>query len=479
MKRAIEQMGAAPDRAAPCSSSTRSTASTARAAPGPTPTRSTGTPRSSARTAPRRSPRRPPGAASAATFFAAHPIGGAGASRTDYWLGQQGRITEPMVLRAGGTHYEPISWDDAFALVGRAPARPRQPGRGGLLHLRQDLQRGGVPLPAVRPRLRHQQPARLLEHVPRVHLGGAGRGDRHRQGLGHPAGHPRRRADRDRRPEPGHQPPADAHRAREGQEERRQDLASTRCTRRGWCASRTRRTPRGVVGVGTALADLHLPIRINGDLALFQAIGALLARVGRASTTTSSSSHTTGFEDVGRAPARPRLGRRCCAPTGLTRAQIEEAARMFADSTRTVTAGRWASPSTATRSPPSRRSPTSPSCRATSASRAPGCARSAGTPTCRATAPWASGSGRPTHFLDALRDEFGFEPPREHGYDAVAAVEALPRRQGQGVLRAGRQLRRRPSPTPRSPRRPCATPTSPCRSRPSSTAPTSCTAGRR
>ena len=35
-------------------------------------------------------------------------------------------------------------------------------------------------------------------------------------------------------------------------------------------------TPRGWVGGGTPLADLHLPIRLNGDLALFQAIGALL-----------------------------------------------------------------------------------------------------------------------------------------------------------------------------------------------------------
>ena len=39
--------------------------------------------------------------------------------------------------------------------------------------------------------------------------------------------------------------------------------------------------PRGIVGKGTALADLHLPVKINGDLALFQAIGSLLVRVGR------------------------------------------------------------------------------------------------------------------------------------------------------------------------------------------------------
>ena len=37
--------------------------------------------------------------------------------QSDYWLGHQGRLTHPMVLRAGGSHYEPISWDDAFAMV--------------------------------------------------------------------------------------------------------------------------------------------------------------------------------------------------------------------------------------------------------------------------------------------------------------------------------------------------------------------------
>ncbi len=31
----------------------------------------------------------------------------------------------------------------------------------------------------------------------------------------------------------------------------------------------------------------------------------------------------------------------------------------------------------------------------------------------------------PDHFLDALRDEFGFEPPREHGLDTVAAIRSL------------------------------------------------------
>ena len=105
----------------------------------------------------------------------------------------------------------------------RPAAQPRLARRGDLLHLRQDLQRGGVRLSAVRPRVRHQQPPRLLQHVPRVLRGRAGRGDRDRQGLGQPRGHPRRRADRGHGPEPRHQPPADALCAREGQAQRRQD----------------------------------------------------------------------------------------------------------------------------------------------------------------------------------------------------------------------------------------------------------------
>ncbi len=35
----------------------------------------------------------------------------------DYWMDQQGRLTEPMVLHEDSTHYVPISWDRAFDLI--------------------------------------------------------------------------------------------------------------------------------------------------------------------------------------------------------------------------------------------------------------------------------------------------------------------------------------------------------------------------
>jgi len=39
------------------------------------------------------------------------------AQQSDQWLNAQGRITHPVVLRAGGDHYEAIEWSDAFALI--------------------------------------------------------------------------------------------------------------------------------------------------------------------------------------------------------------------------------------------------------------------------------------------------------------------------------------------------------------------------
>lgn len=49
-------------------------------------------------------------------FFAAHSIADLMA-QSDAWHDLQGRLAEPMVLREGATHYEPLTWDEAFALI--------------------------------------------------------------------------------------------------------------------------------------------------------------------------------------------------------------------------------------------------------------------------------------------------------------------------------------------------------------------------
>jgi molybdopterin-dependent oxidoreductase alpha subunit len=41
------------------------------------------------------------------------------AEQSDHWLGQQGRLTHPMLCRPGADYYEPIPWDRAFELIAR------------------------------------------------------------------------------------------------------------------------------------------------------------------------------------------------------------------------------------------------------------------------------------------------------------------------------------------------------------------------
>src|SRR5437762_8049938 len=41
------------------------------------------------------------------------------AEQSDLWLNQQGRLTHPMMLREGASHYEAIDWNDAFTMLAR------------------------------------------------------------------------------------------------------------------------------------------------------------------------------------------------------------------------------------------------------------------------------------------------------------------------------------------------------------------------
>ncbi|UYQ77122.1 FdhF/YdeP family oxidoreductase [Glutamicibacter sp. JL.03c] len=49
-------------------------------------------------------------------WFAQHPIEVL-KDKTEYWLGSQGRITTPMIIHEGESHYQPISWADAFSTI--------------------------------------------------------------------------------------------------------------------------------------------------------------------------------------------------------------------------------------------------------------------------------------------------------------------------------------------------------------------------
>ena len=121
---------------------------------------------SSARTAPRPWPRRTPAHRGAGVLGRAfHRRAGAARPSTG-WAARAGSPSRWSSARARRTTRRSPG-TDAFSLIARAhPGHHAGPLR--LLHLGPHRERDRVHVPAVRPVAGHQQPAGLLQHVPRV-----------------------------------------------------------------------------------------------------------------------------------------------------------------------------------------------------------------------------------------------------------------------------------------------------------------------
>ncbi len=355
-------------------------------------------------------------------FFAEHSVEEL-TDRTDFWLGQQGRLTEPMVLRPGGTHYEPISWEEAFETIGRHLRELSSPDEAifytsgktsnEAAFAYQLLARslGTNNLPDCSNMCHESTSVGLAESI------GIGKGsvslhDVETAELIVVAGQ-----------NPGTNHPRMLSALEKAKRNGGRILAINPLREAGLVRFKNPQNPRGVVGRGTELADLHLPVRVNGDLALFQAIGALLLEWD-ALDHDFIEQHTHGFEEYA-AHLRELDWDAVLAATGLSRAQIEEAAGMFRDSSATVLC--WAMGIT------QHRNSVATVKEIANVAFLQGNIGKPGAGLCpvrghsnvqgdRTMGIWERS---PEHFLQAVEDEFEIPVPRRHGYDSVAAVKAL------------------------------------------------------
>jgi molybdopterin-dependent oxidoreductase alpha subunit len=180
----------------------------------------------------------------------------------------------------------------------------------------------------------------------------------------------------------------------------------------------------GVFGSGTALADLFLQVKINGDVALLKGISkAVLAREGVLDLDFISR-HTTGFEEFV-AALNTVSWNEIVEQSGVPRAQLEAAAQVFVESERTIFC--WAMGLTQHRNAVANiqeivnlmllrgqiGKPGAGLCPVRGHSNVQGD---------RTMGIWE----RPTAaFLDRLGLEFDFEPPRNHGFDTVRSIQAM------------------------------------------------------
>src|SRR5687767_4025237 len=351
------------------------------------------------------------------------------ASQSDQWLGAQGRITHPMLLRRGATHYEPVSWDAAFELLAgelnslNYPDQAifytsgRTSNEAAFLYQLFVRQFGTNNLPDCSNMCHESSGTALVETI------GVGKGTVTLDdfdladaifviGQNPGTNHPRM-------------------------------LTSLQRAKRRGCklvhinplpeVGMTRfKHPQEVLsflGPGTKLADLFLQVRVNGDVALLKGI---MKKVFEAEDRQPGSvldhefiaKYTSGFANFKAELQKAHWGE-ILDQSGVELGLIEDAAKIFIESERTIFC--WAMGLTQHKNAVANiqeivnlmllrgqvGKPGAGLCPVRGHSNVQGD---------RTMGIWE----RPKEdFLDRLGEQFDFEPPRKHGFDTVQSIQAM------------------------------------------------------
>ena len=363
------------------------------------------------------------------TFFATHSIDELRA-QSDHELERNGRLTEPMYLAPGATHYEPISWDDALALcAARLKAMPsanraafytsgRASNEAAFVFQLLARRLGTNNLPDCSNMCHESSGTALTETI------GVGKGTVNLDDITDHAdlivivgqnpgtNHPRMLS------------------ALEAAKRRGARIVSANpLPEAGLVRFKNPQKARGLIGRGTALTDRFLSVRVNGDLAMFAGVNkVLLEREERAPGTvfdhTFIDAYCDGFEEAcqgWRELEWPAIE----AASGLSRREIEAFAGDVMAAKSVIVC--WAMGITQHRNAVAtiREIVNFLLLRGNIGRPGAGPSPIRGHSNVQGDRTMGIWEKMPDSFLDRLRDEFGFEPPREHGFDTVDTIRAM------------------------------------------------------
>ncbi len=363
-----------------------------------------------------------------AEFFRQHGISELD-GRSDRWLNQQGRLTEPMVKRPGADHYEPIGWDEALGMIAselRGLDSPDEAlfytsGRLGneAAFLLQLFARafGTNNLPDC-SNMCHESSGSALGQTLGVGKGSVSLEDIYEADLVFVVGQ-----------NPGTNHPRMLSALEETKRNGGSVIAVNPLPEAGLLRFKNPQKPRGIVGRGTQIADVFLQIRPGGDLALFQMLNLLLLQAEDAAPGTVLdhefiAAHTTGF-DAFAEHARTIGWPDVLAATGLSREQIEDVHSRVLASKKIIVC--WAMGLTQHKHgvPTIREIVNFLLLRGNLARPGAGVCPVRGHSNVQGDRTMGIWEKPPVWFLDALEKEFGFTPPAEHGFDTVEAIRAM------------------------------------------------------
>ena len=371
-------------------------------------------------------------------FFAEHSIAEL-AGQDDYWLGRRGRLTHPMLRRAGASHYEQIGWHDALDLVAHELSSLASPddavfytsGRTSneAAYAYQLLARafGTNNLPDC-SNMCHEPTSVALADAIGIGKGSVTFEDFDAADLVIVVGQ-----------NPGTNHPRMLATLEEVKRRGGRIIAVNPLPEAGLDHFKNPQKLRGVAGGGTKLADLHLPVRLGGDQALFRWLARRALDAGRIDREFIAE-HTDGFDDyVQGLHADPAD---LSAEIGVVPELLDQADAMVAGSQRIIIC--WAMGITQHRdSVATIRDITNFALLTGSIGRTgAGLSPIRGHSNVQGDRTMGIWHAAPDDFLDRLRDTFSFTPPRAHGLDSVGALEAMRDRNVRVVVSLGGNLAR-------------------------------------
>lgn len=349
--------------------------------------------------------------------------------QTDLWMEGLGRITHPMIRRKNADHYEAISWEEAFELIGReirSLASPdeaafytsgRASNEAAFLYGLLARQMGTNNLPDCSNMCHESSGTGLTEVI------GIGKATVKIEDFSHADSifvigqnpgtcHPRMLTELQIA-------------ARNGC----RIVSVNPLNETGLMRFKNPQEPLHMLAPGTKLACLFLPVRINGDVALLKGIMKEMLEEdertgGKVLAHDFITHHTEGFEAFA-ADIRSESWESIVKNSGISREQIREAARIAIESERMICS--WAMGITQHKNGVANVQSivNFALLRGQIGRRGAGVCPVRGHSNVQGDRTVGIWEQMSDEFMEALGKEFNFSPPEKNGFDTVRTIEAM------------------------------------------------------
>ncbi|NMR28225.1 FdhF/YdeP family oxidoreductase [Crystallibacter degradans] len=349
--------------------------------------------------------------------------------RSEYWLGMQGRLTEPVYKPAGADHYLPVSWDDAFKIIAAKLNGLDSPDEAAFYTSGRTSNEAAF---AYQLFVRAYGTNNLPDCSNMCHESSG-------WAMGQTIGIGKATVKYDdfgqadliiiMGQNPGTNHPRMLTALEECKENGGEIVAVNPLPEAGLRRYKNPQTVKGIIGHGTEIADQFLQIRLGGDMALLQALSkrvldAEAANPGTVLDHEFIQAHCEGLEEL-KAHLDKLDEQAVLEATGLRAEEIDELAARYLKADKVIIT--WAMGLTQQKKAVSTIKEIINLLLLRGNIGKPGAGASPirGHSNVQGDRTMGIWEQMPPSFLDSLQDEFGFNPPREHGVDAVQAIAKM------------------------------------------------------